>query len=82
MGQIRSGVHTLLKDISPKVNVIAWLEFELAFCDVAVQHVSHFPAQLYDIKYSYLQNWNLATRCSLWLINFNGMSTHQGIFYA
>ena len=25
----------------PKVNIIAWLEFELAYCDVTVQPVSH-----------------------------------------
>ena len=27
--------------ICPKVNVIAWLEFELAYNDVTAQHVSH-----------------------------------------
>ena len=29
-------VHTL------KVNVIEWLEFELAYCDITVQHVNHY----------------------------------------
>ena len=33
-------VHTFLKDISPKVNVIAWMVFELAYNDSAVQHLS------------------------------------------
>ena len=28
------------KCISPKMNIIAWLEFELTHYDVAVQHVS------------------------------------------
>ena len=28
--------------ISPKVNVIAWLEFELAYYDIAIEHVSHY----------------------------------------
>ena len=31
-------VHTFLKNISPKVNVIALVEFELFYYDVAVQH--------------------------------------------
>ena len=30
------------KDIGPKVNVIAWLEFELAYLEAAVQHFSHY----------------------------------------
>ena len=30
------GVHTFLKGISLKVNIIAWLEFELAYFEVAV----------------------------------------------
>ena len=34
-------VHILLKGISAKVNVIARLEFELAYYDIAVQHVIH-----------------------------------------
>ena len=36
-----NGVHAFLKDISLKVNTIAWLEFELAYYDVAVRHISH-----------------------------------------
>ena len=35
------GVHTFLKGICPKVNVIARLEFELAYYDVAVQLFSY-----------------------------------------
>ena len=30
------------KDISPKVNVIAQLEFELTYYNVTVQHFSHY----------------------------------------
>ena len=37
----RMGVHTFLKGITSKVNPIAWLEFELAYYNVAVQHVSN-----------------------------------------
>ena len=40
------GVHTFPKGISPKVNVIVQLEFELAYYDVAVQHVSHYAMGL------------------------------------
>ena len=36
------GVHTFPKGISPKVNVLAQLEFELTYYDVAVQHISHY----------------------------------------
>ena len=32
------GVHIFRKSISPKVNVIAQLEFELIYYKVAVQH--------------------------------------------
>ena len=34
------GVHIFPKDIRRKVNIIAQLEFELAFCDVTVHHVT------------------------------------------
>ena len=34
-------IHTFLKDISPKANIIAWLEFKFAYHDVTVQHISH-----------------------------------------
>ena len=37
-----NGVHTFPKDISPKVNVITWLEYELVYYDIAVQHVSRY----------------------------------------
>ena len=34
-------VHTYPKGINPKVNVIAWLEFELAYYDAVVYHANH-----------------------------------------
>ena len=42
------------KDMSPKVNVITQLEFELAYCDVTVQLDSHHamrtpPISSYEI---------------------------------
>ena len=36
------GVYAFPKSINPKVNVIAWLEFELAYYDVTVQHFNHY----------------------------------------
>ena len=33
-------VHAFLKGISPKVNILAQLEFKLIYSDVAIQHVS------------------------------------------
>ena len=36
------GVHAFPKGISPKVNIIARLEFELANFEVAVQRVNHY----------------------------------------
>ena len=39
---IRGRGYIFLKGICPKVNVIARLEFELAFFDVAFEHVNHY----------------------------------------
>ena len=36
------GVYTFPKDISPKVNVITSLEFELANYDFAVKYFNHY----------------------------------------
>ena len=36
------GVHIFPKGIIPKVNVIAWLGFEIAYYDVTVLYVSHY----------------------------------------
>ena len=35
-------VHTFPKYISLKANVIAQLKFEIAYCDLVVQHFSHY----------------------------------------
>ena len=40
------GVHTFPKDICPKVNVIARLEFELAYYDFAVHHFNHYTTRI------------------------------------
>ena len=39
------GVHAFL-NANLKVNVIAQIEFKLAYCNVAVQHINHFPMGL------------------------------------
>ena len=39
------GVHTFLKGISPKVNVIAQLEFELCYFEVSVQYFNHYATE-------------------------------------
>ena len=39
--QLRGVIH-FPKGISPKVNIIAWMQFELTHSDVMVQHVSHY----------------------------------------
>ena len=44
------GFHTFPKGISPKVNIMAWLEFELAYYNYAVQHFNHYNTNN-SIKY-------------------------------
>ena len=39
------GIHTFLKGICPKVNVIARLEYELAYNDSAVHRFNHYTAR-------------------------------------
>ena len=41
------GVHTFLLGISLKVNIIARLQFEVAYFDDAVKHVSHYTMRTY-----------------------------------
>ena len=38
-------VSTFSKGIRPKVNVIAELEFELAYYNVPIKHVSHYAQE-------------------------------------
>ena len=54
--------------ISPKVNIIAWLEFELASYDVAVQHVSHHAGRRPLLN----KIWNLlfTKLCLFWFTFF------------
>ena len=36
--------------MSQKVNIKAWLEFELAYCDVAVQNINLYVKRLFQMK--------------------------------
>ena len=47
-------LNPLLEDISPKVNEIARLEFELVNYDVVVQHVNHY---IIEIPTPLIKNW-------------------------
>ena len=38
-------MNTFPKGIYPKANIIARLEFELAYCNDAVQHLSHYTTE-------------------------------------
>ena len=40
-----SGVHNLPKGIDPKVTVITWLDFKLAYFEAAVQHFGHYATR-------------------------------------
>ena len=39
------GVHAYPKGICEIMKMIAWLEFELAYYDIAVQHISHYTSR-------------------------------------
>ena len=44
------GYHTFPKSISQKVNVIAQLDFELTYYNVAVLHVNHYVSGIFLSK--------------------------------
>ena len=62
------GAHTFPKDICPKVNIITWLDFELAYYDSAIQHFNHYTTRtsqtcMHDLKHLDLnlrQTYNLS----------------------
>ena len=53
-GATHKKIHTSPKGISPKVNVIAQLEFELAYSNVTIQHISHYA--MVTSHYQFLKN--------------------------
>ena len=54
------GVHTFPKGICPKLNVIARLEYELAYYDSAVHRFNHYTTRTHPI-YSDLQIYSKLT---------------------
>ena len=54
-------VHTFPKHLNPKVKTIAWLEFELAYYDNAIQRVSHYATGILNIN-------KQTKKTNIWLI--------------
>ena len=42
--------HTFPKDISSKVNIKAWLEFELVYFETSVSHFNHYILKIINIR--------------------------------
>ena len=63
------GVHTFPKDICPKVNVIARLEYELAYYDSAVHRFNHYttrtPPRSFSYTYTHILSLSLPPSLSL-----------------
>ena len=57
------GVHTFPKGIYPKVNVIARLEFELAYYDSAVHCFNHYTTKtpLYNFPAEHINHYTMGT---------------------
>ena len=65
------GVHTFPKGISPNVNVIVRLEFEVAYLEVAVNYFSHDTMQIPPgFKYSYLTSIILFNNIHLFTVKW------------
>ena len=45
-------IDNYLKIINPKVNTLVWPDFELAYYDVAAEHVNHYPTGLLKLMFS------------------------------
>ena len=39
-------VHIFPKSISPNMNLIAWLDFQLVYYDVTGQHFNHYATKI------------------------------------
>ena len=63
------GVHTFPKDICPKVNVIARLEYELAYYDSAVHHFNHYTTRTPPI-FRRKSIWNHRQKCNKIITEF------------
>ena len=68
-----NGVSTFPKGICPKVNVIAWLEYKLAYYDSAVHRFNHYttrtPPVLIEVSKSIIKIWNISmTTCLIFTV--------------
>ena len=54
-------VHIFPKGIKQKVNVVARQEFELAYYDVAVKHISHLPIANLPTEFWFLKKCLILT---------------------
>ena len=73
-------VHAFRKSFSSKANVIEELEFELAYNDAVVQHISHHTLTIstcFVVLYKITQ-----LDYKYGLIDFNSISIPLGLFYA
>ena len=64
-------VHTYLKFISPKVNVIERLEFELSYFDATIQHFIHYATGtflLHELR-KMQKKWGLSRTYKWWCFN-------------
>ena len=58
------------KSISLKMNVIAWLEFELGYIEVMVLHVSHYAMRILFWKLLVL-DWNPWNHIIVYIISLS-----------
>ncbi len=65
------GVHTFAKGISPKVNVIVRLEFELAYYDVAALHVNHCTTKMALFFFFKTVLMKVCCLCTQYLITYS-----------
>ena len=63
------GIHTF--PTCPKINIIAQLKFELAYYDIAVQHVNHYTMVTFHLLWCFRDNYEDIMRC----IDFLELST-------
>ena len=83
-------VHAFPKGTNPKVNVIARLEFDLAYFKALDKQLHQgnfsnrhsFLSQVENFQYSLVyRDKENDTEKWTWLIDFNGISIRQGLFY-
>ena len=67
---VGKGLYTFPKVICPKMNVIPWLEFELADYDVTVQYISHYATGI-SSQHCFLKIHYTESSCSMnWKLQY------------